>query len=102
MHLLSDIILILYRDNSVSECLPEYGLAAHLYVDDRKIEKVTFSIFKMVEENDQPLRVVPVDVLYDELSGTQKEKLLSDVSSIYERVTGRKLIEEKLCKEYNL
>lgn len=87
---------------SVSECLPEYGLAAHLYIEDKRIEKVTFSIFKMVEENGEALRVVPVDELCKTLSGDKKEKLLQDVAAVYERVTCQPLADKNLCKEYDL
>jgi len=87
---------------SVSECLPEYGLAAHLYVEDKKIQKTTFSIFKMVEENDEPLRVVPVDVLYETLEGEKRDKLVEDVKAVYTRVAGRALTGDIIAKEYDL
>jgi poly-gamma-glutamate synthesis protein (capsule biosynthesis protein) len=74
---------------SVPECLPEYGLAAHLYTDDKEIRKVTFSIFKMVQEEGVPMRVIPVHDLYDSLEGEEKEKLAEDVKEIFARVTGR-------------
>lgn len=86
----------------IPESLAEYGLAAHLYVDDKKIKKTTISIIKMVEDENTPLRVVPVDILYAELTGEAKEKLMSDVSEVYERVTGRELPEGRLQKEYEL
>ena len=87
---------------SVSSSLPEYGLAVHLYVEEKKIAKVNFSIFKMVEENGDPLRVVPVDQLYRQLSGERREALVSDVSSVFKRVTGRELPQGELQKEYAL
>ena len=87
---------------SVSSCLPEYGLAAHLYLEDKKVSKVTFSIFKMVEEGNDPMRVVPVDDLYAQLSGEAKEKLLADVSSVYRRVTCCEHNWSAPCKEYDL
>ena len=87
---------------SVSSCLPEYGLAAHLYVDDKKVQKVTFSIFKMVEEVGAPMRIIPVDDLYGMLSGEAKNKLLLDVASVYRRVTGHEHSFTQPCKEYDL
>ncbi len=87
---------------SVSECLPEYGLAAHLYIVDKSISKVTFSIFKMVEENGEALRVVPVHELIDTLEGEKREKLLKDVASVYERVSGKTLSDDVLQAEYEL
>ena len=62
-----------------------------LYVEDKKIRKVTVSIVKMVENESTPLRVVPVDILYASLSGEEIEKLVSDVSEVYKRVTGRNI-----------
>lgn len=87
---------------SVPECLPEYGLAAHLYVEEKKIQKVTFSIFKMVQEKDQAMRVIPVHVLYDSLSCGEREKLAAEVSAIYLRVTGNSNAPDKPQQEYLL
>jgi len=87
---------------SVSSSLPEYGLAVHLYVEEKKIAKVNFSIFKMVEENGDPMRVVPVDELFRQLSGEQREALVSDVSAVFKRVTGREIPQGELQKEYAL
>ncbi len=74
---------------SVPECLPEYGLAAHLYIEDKKIQKVTFSVFKMVQEEGVPMRVIPVHDLYAMLQGEEKEKLSCEVNEVCNRVTGR-------------
>jgi poly-gamma-glutamate synthesis protein (capsule biosynthesis protein) len=87
---------------SVSECLPEYGLAAHMYINDKRIQKVTFSIFKMVEENGEALRVVPVDDLFAQLEGEKKEMLYAQVASVYQRVTGQPLTDPILRREYDL
>jgi len=87
---------------SVSECLPEYGVAAHLYVENKRISKVTISLFKMVEENGEPMRIVPVDDLYNALACEKREKLVADVSSVFQRITGRALPEGSLQKEYDL
>lgn len=87
---------------SVSECLPEYGLAAHMYIEYKSISKVTFSIFKMVEENDEPLRVVPVHELVNTLEGEKRDKLIADVAAVYERVTGSAFPQGALCAEYDL
>jgi len=87
---------------SVPETLPEYGLAAHLYIDENRIQKVTFSIFKMVEENGEAMRVVPVDALCAELSGEKKAKLIADNAAIYARVTGTPIADILPQKEYVL
>ncbi len=87
---------------SVPECLPEYGLAAHLYVEGQKIRKVTFSVFKMVEENGMPMRIMPVDILYRELSGEKQDQLAADVAAVCGRVLGKTLEPSLPCREYDL
>ena len=87
---------------SVPECLPEYGLAAHLYIEDKTIAKVTFSIFKMVEADGDALRVIPVEDLYRQLSGEEQAKLAEDVAIIHRRVTGRDPEGKEPQKEYPL
>lgn len=86
----------------VPESLAEYGICAHLYVDGKKIQKVTVSIIKMVEDENTPLRVIPVDILCGVLERDEREKLVSEVSEVYTRVTGKKLPGGALLKEYDL
>ena len=75
---------------SVVETLPEYGLAAHIYISEKKIVKTTFSVFKMVQDDDTPLHIVPTDELYVSLTDeVQKETLADEVASIVRRVTKR-------------
>lgn len=87
---------------SVPECLPEYGLAAHMYTACKKIQKVTFSVFKMVQEDGMPMRVIPVHDLYDQLEGEKKTRLADEVAQIYTRVTGKTAISAEPQKEYEL
>lgn len=74
---------------SVPECLPEYGLAAHLYIENKKIQRVTFSVFKMVQEDKNPMRIIPVSDLLETLDGEAREQLCQEVSQVVSRVTGR-------------
>lgn len=87
---------------SIPECLPEYGLAVHMYVAEKKIQKVTFSIFKMIQEEGVPMRIVPADDLYRQLDGEEKEKLAQEVAVIYSRVTGQTDVTASVQKEYEL
>ncbi len=88
---------------SVPESMPEYGLAAHVYIKDKKVEKTTFSIIKMVEDEDHPMRSIPVDVLYGMLEDEEsKAKLVADVAAIYNRVAGKTLLTDVIQKEYLL
>ncbi|MBR5140780.1 MAG: CapA family protein [Clostridia bacterium] len=86
----------------IPESLAEYGLAAHLYLEQKRIDKITISIIKMVEDENTPLRVIPVDKLYGMLSGQEREKLVAEVGEVYTRVTGKPLPSEPLLKEYDL
>lgn len=87
---------------SVPECLPEYGLAAHFYVADKQIRKVTFSVFKMVQEEGVPMRVIPVDMLYRMLDAEEQAALFADLSVVHLRVTGRPIPGTVPAKEYEL
>lgn len=87
---------------SVPECLPEYGLAAYMYIGDKRIQKTTFSIFKMVQEEGVPMRIIPVDDLYTQLTGQAQQQLAAEVSEIYTRVTGNPTAPTIPQKEYNL
>ena len=88
-------------DYSVKESLPEYGIAAHLYVAKKKIVRTAFSIFKMVESEICPLHVVPCYEYYSSLpEGREKAKLLLDTAAVYERVARKPFI--GLEREYDL
>ena len=87
---------------SVPECLPHYGLAVHLYLEARKLCKVTFSVIKMVEEGGAPMRIVPVDELYSRLSGEAQQKLAQEVAAVCTRVKGKPVSADAPCREYAL
>lgn len=87
---------------SIPECLPEYGLAVHLFTEAGKIQKVTFSIFKMIQQAARPMQVVPVDDLYANTKGEQRQMLLFHVAEVYQRVTGNVHTWQSPQKEYDL
>lgn len=81
---------------------PEYGLIAHLDMNEGAIRGVSFSIIKMVVHN-RKLEIWPIDVLYRTLEGAEDKELLeSEVAQIYERVTGHKLEDGIIRSEYTL
>ena len=87
----------------VKENLPEYGLAMHLYVEDKAITKVTYSILKAVEKRGSQLISWPIDELYAALkTEKQKEKLRNDVAQILQYVTGKCPAEVTIQREYEL
>lgn len=76
------------------ENLPEYGLAVHLYVDDKEIKRTTFTIIKIIEEKGTILSVWPVDKL--------PRPNWKEIKQIYETVTNRELIGSVIQPEYEL
>ena len=87
----------------VPEALPGYGLAVHLYVEDKKIVKTTFSILKAVEKKGKLLVSWPVDELYAELkSEKEKKQLEQDVAKLLATVTGKKPEGNVIAREYTV
>lgn len=87
---------------SVPECLPEYGLAVHLYTKDKKIAKVTFSVFKMVLREGNAMQIIPADTLYTQLDRDEQRVLAAEVAQIVTRVTGRPAEPTPPAQEYPL
>ena len=85
----------------VQERLPAYGLAVHLYVEDKKIVKTTFSILKAVEKKGKLLVSWPVDELYAELkSEKEKKQLEQDVAKLLVTITGKQPAGNVIAREY--
>lgn len=104
------------------ETLPEYALAVHLYLEKGKIAKTTFSLTKIIEEDDGLITGYPVEDLYkkyrdaglkmvtkpgtpaaagEKVHGkTAAEMLEAEAAVIYRRVTGREF--PGICHEYEL
>jgi len=104
------------------ETLPEYAVAAHLYLEKGKIEKTTFTITKIIEEEDGTITVYPIKELYDSYmeaglkqvlkpgcSAESKETvhgkaaaelLEKEAAQIYKRVTGKEF--PGIQEEYEL
>ena len=74
--------------------LPEYGLAVHLYIEDKKIQKTTFSILKIVEGKRSILSVWPIEQL-----SKPNEK---EIRQVYQAVTNRELTAPVVRPEYEL
>ena len=83
--------------------MPAFGLCVHLYIEDNKIAKTTFSILKAIEKKGKLLVSYPVDVLYNSLKSKKAKALLEDeVKAIYKTVRGIELGENIIQKEYDL
>ena len=88
---------------TVDESLPEYGLAAHLYVDGGRIVKTAFSIFKMWERAGHRMEIWPVDELLEKLTDEEeKAALLKDVAAVWARVSGKDEADFAMAREFEL
>lgn len=81
---------------------PEFGIVVHLYLNNRHIEKVTYSVVKMVEKRKQLLSVYPVDVLYKRENREGQKQLKEDVAFIRERLQGAGLSSMNIEREFSL
>ncbi len=93
-------------DYILHDALPEYSIALHFYVVDKNensyIDTVSFSILKIIEDENNMITVYPVDELAKELNGKERIRLESDVKSIYLRILGRNKKFPGFLKEYGL
>ena len=85
------------------EHFPDMGLVVHLYLDLKRIIKITFSIVMMVENNEDILTVWPVDKLYhyqDEKERTNMEdKVKRLLSTVYQGNIGER-VDDIIKSEY--
>lgn len=86
---------------AMPEILTNYGYALHLYVEDKKIQKVTFSMLKNIVMADGQIASYPIDELYATLKNEKKKKKLeNDARHLYGRITGQMLSEPFIRREY--
>lgn len=87
----------------VEQYLPQFGIAVHLYIEEKRIVKTTFSVLKAVERKKRPLTSYPADVLYGELKTDKQRQLFkAQVAQIFTTVTGREAPEGPVRREYAL
>ena len=92
-----------YSSLMVRENMPDYGLAVHMYVEDKKIVKTTFSILKGLQKKGKQLVSWPVDKLYATLTDEkEKAQLEYDVRKTYTIITKTSLEGEVFRKEYEI
>lgn len=88
---------------TVKKFFPDYGLAMHLYMDGKRLDKVTFSITKAIMKDNEQIVVWPVDALYDSFQcKRQKKNLLKEVKQILAVVTGKEYDSDVIRAEYDL
>ncbi|PKK39781.1 hypothetical protein ABB02_00833 [Clostridiaceae bacterium JG1575] len=85
------------------EFKPEYSIAVHLYLTDQgKKSKITFSILKLLENEQGGLRVVPLDELIRSADAQEEQALRADARFIAERVLGPLPAEQLIQREYEI
>ncbi len=88
---------------AMPEILTNYGYALHLYVEEKHIVKVTFSMMKNEVMRDGQIASVSVDELYASLKcEKQKAKLEKEIQMLYGRITGRMLSGDMVRREYEM
>ncbi len=87
----------------IKKHLPDYGIAMHLYLEGKKLSKVTFSILKGVEKKGTQIVSWPVDELYRETKSKKEKRLLEKhVRQVYKYVMGKDIEGEVFRREYDL
>ena len=87
---------------AMPEILTNYGYALHLYVEDKKIVKVTCSMLKNCVMPGGQIASCPVDELYAEANEKEKKALEKEICHLYGRITGKVLKENIVRREYEL
>ena len=81
--------------------MPGYGLALHLYMEDKKLQKATFSLTVARKEKGK-LVTYPAYEIYPKLNKKQQEKMKREVKWVVETVTRRPVGEQFLREEYEI
>jgi len=87
---------------AMPEILTNYGYALHLYVEDKKIVKVTCSMMKNCIMPGGQIASCPVDELHAEATEKEKKILEKEIRQLYGIVTGKVLKENIVRREYEL
>lgn len=84
--------------------LPDYSVMLHLYIgnESKEIERITFSILKIVEYEDGNLTVFPIEKLYESVNLNEKEEIIKNTTKIYNRFSMNKVSQVKIEKEYEI
>ena len=87
---------------AMPEILTHYGYALHLYVEDKRIVRVSCSMLRNHVDRDGQICSYPVDELYAVLPAKEKKKLEEEILHLYGRITGRVLTGQIVRREYDL
>ena len=81
--------------------MPAYGLALHLYLEDKKLKKATFSVTVARKEKGK-LVTYPACEIYPTLNKKQQEKMKREIKWVVETVTRKPTGDNFLREEYEL
>lgn len=88
---------------AIHENLTEYGMLLHLYIDDKKIQKVTWTPILNYEKKGSQVSGYPVHEYYKTLKSEKaKAALEKDMKQLYGIVTGTVLKGEIFREEFDL
>lgn len=88
----------------IPDNLPEYSIMLHIYLNSKskKLEKISFSILKIIEFDDGSLTVYSIKDLAKILPNSEKNRLIKDITFIYNRFTGESKKKVNIEKEYSI
>lgn len=84
------------------ELKPEYSIIPHYYFDKGNLVKTTFSIVKVVEDENHSLCVYPTSMLAERLIGAEKDELKKEIAFIYNRVKQTAVEDIEIKEEYEI
>lgn len=86
----------------IKEAKSEYGMIFHIYIDNKKIVKSSFSLIKSVEQDDHYPIVWPIDELYAASDDSNKASLEQDIKVIFNRIFDDARKDYSIQKEYGV
>lgn len=88
----------LLKDN-----LPDYGIALHIYLEEKVIIKVSISILKIIEKKGQSLSVYPLDDYMNSLTDFEERKRVqAEAERVFRTVTGVTTASFSVRREYDI
>lgn len=86
----------------IHDDLPDYSIMLHLYIgkQSKTVERITFSILKIVEYENKNLTVLSIDQLFSSLNEKEKYKLITNATKLYNRFTGKNKKKIDIKNEY--
>ena len=86
----------------IHDDLPDYGIMAHFYVENKKISKVTYSIVKICEDEKGYVYTQMLKDVYDRAGEPEREHLLNNANIIAKRVDASSQDRQDVLDEYPL